>query len=305
MHYHINLISASNINSAKWDKCILNASNGLIYSQYSYLNAIADHWDAIIINDYETIMPIPWRIKAGIKYAYTPAFIQQLGFVGELNNIPIQLIIKQIQQRFKYGTLLFNNGNDFIEKIYPTHKKLNLIQPLNQTPKLIFSKFRSDHSQSILKAKESGMIYLSDLPIHKTFELYKKYHAKKTPHITNGNYEQFENYCSSDLAKKNKCFTRTILNKEGALLATALFLSDHKRLYNILNTTTLEGRSMKANHYLFYLLMNEFSEQHLILDFEGSSLPGVAEFYGGFGAEQEYYYSYHYNKLPFPLSLFR
>lgn len=305
MQHHINLVCASAINRTKWNQCVLNAANGLIYMQFEYLNAVTDQWDAIIVNDYETVMPIPWRRKGGIKYAYTPAFIQQLGLVGNLKDLPFLAIIKLLQSRFKYGTLLFNYNNNFIEKLDLAHRKLNLVLPLKQPIEACFLNFRSDHQKNIQQAKGNNLVYSSIISIHKTIELYKTYHAKKTPHIISCNYKRFEQYCTNHLVNEAKCFTRSVLKKDGTLLATALILKDNKRLYNILNTTTLVGRNLKANHYLFYLLINEFSEQDLILDFEGSSLTGVAEFYLGFGAKKEYYYSFHYNKLPFPLSLIR
>ena len=46
------------IDKSKWDKCINGADNGLIYGYSFYLDHMAKHWDALVLNDYEAIMPL-------------------------------------------------------------------------------------------------------------------------------------------------------------------------------------------------------------------------------------------------------
>ena len=58
------------IDKQKWDECILKSHNGLIYSTAAYLDSMAGSWDALILNDYEAVMPLPWRKKFGIQYIY-------------------------------------------------------------------------------------------------------------------------------------------------------------------------------------------------------------------------------------------
>ncbi|HEU0112812.1 MAG TPA: hypothetical protein VFQ73_18195, partial [Flavisolibacter sp.] len=53
------------INKQAWDKCISNASNGLIYACSTYLDTMSDNWDALVLNNYEAVMPLPWRKKYG------------------------------------------------------------------------------------------------------------------------------------------------------------------------------------------------------------------------------------------------
>jgi hypothetical protein len=70
-----------------------------------------------------------------------------------------------------------------------------------------------------------------------------------------------------------------------------------------MNTTTAEGRKLKANHFLLNEVLKEFSGNKMIFDFEGSDLDGVKEFYQNFGPENQPYFHYHFNELPFPLNL--
>jgi hypothetical protein len=65
----------------KWDRCINESSNALIYGTTTYLDHLADHWPGIVLNDYEMVMPVAWRKKLGIRYCYHVPFIQQFGYI--------------------------------------------------------------------------------------------------------------------------------------------------------------------------------------------------------------------------------
>ena len=59
---HIEYLTEKNINKKKWDHCISNATNGLIYGYSYYLDYMADHWDALVLNDYHGERNITYTI---------------------------------------------------------------------------------------------------------------------------------------------------------------------------------------------------------------------------------------------------
>ena len=59
----IQYLSHKEINKTKWDACILNAPNGLIYPYSFYLDHMAKNWDALVFGDYEAVMPLTWNKK--------------------------------------------------------------------------------------------------------------------------------------------------------------------------------------------------------------------------------------------------
>src|SRR5215203_6156794 len=90
------------INTQSWDYCIEGASNGLIYGTTVYLDHMAGKWDALVLNDYEAVMPLPWRKKWGINYIYQPFLTAQLGLFG--NHITAKLLeafLDAIPAKFK------------------------------------------------------------------------------------------------------------------------------------------------------------------------------------------------------------
>ena len=67
MHY----LSLDKIDEVKYNECIESAANSRIYAYSWYLDIVADNWDVLVLNDYEALMPLPWRSKFFIKYIST------------------------------------------------------------------------------------------------------------------------------------------------------------------------------------------------------------------------------------------
>ena len=49
----IRYLERNEIDTIKWDNCIGNAFNGLIYARSFYLDAMAENWSALVAGDYQ------------------------------------------------------------------------------------------------------------------------------------------------------------------------------------------------------------------------------------------------------------
>src|SRR5687767_14846783 len=63
LHRNLQYLHRKQIDTRKWDQCITNAANGLIYARSFYLDTMASNWDALVLGDYEAVMPLTWRKK--------------------------------------------------------------------------------------------------------------------------------------------------------------------------------------------------------------------------------------------------
>jgi len=299
MQASIQLLPAHQINSKKWDACVDKIENGLIYSQTRFLNAMADNWHGLIIGEYETVMPIPWRKKWGIRYAYVPAFMQQQGFTGELNKGMLTNATEVLFRWISYGDFQFNFSNTQLHLILP-----NLIERTNQKINLnnkytnLYQNYSADAKRNIQQAtKETFQIettWNEDV-----WDLF--YKQMKYPHAPNRQeIQQFKNACKI-FSQTNQCIVRWVNDQQTGLLAGWVGLIDNHRIYNLLNLTTLKGRKSGANYFLIDQVLKEFSEQPFWFDMEGSTLSGVQAFYQNWGAQKETYFQLHHNQLPIPL----
>ena len=76
----IRFVNRNQIDVEKYNYCIEKAIQSRIYAYAWYLDIVADNWSVLVLDDYDAVMPLPWKIKYGIKYITQPFFTQQLGF---------------------------------------------------------------------------------------------------------------------------------------------------------------------------------------------------------------------------------
>src|SRR5688500_13949607 len=110
----IRYVPRAQIDTIKWDQCIDKAANGLIYGYSVYLDHMAAHWDGLVLNDYEVVMPLTWNKKYGFYYIYQPFLSAALGVFG--NNVNAALVghfLKAIPGRFRLWEFSLNHGNLF------------------------------------------------------------------------------------------------------------------------------------------------------------------------------------------------
>ena len=109
----IKYLKNKEIDKQKWDACINDAANGLIYGYSWYLDIIAEKWDALIYDDYSAVMPLTRKSKFGIKYLIQPVYMQQAGifFKQKLSETELENFINHIPKKFKKITINLNSEN--------------------------------------------------------------------------------------------------------------------------------------------------------------------------------------------------
>ena len=304
MKHRIKILSSKHIDAGKWDHCVAENTNGLIYSSTAYLHAMSRNWHGIVIDDYTAVMALPWKRKLRIRYGYTPPFMQQLGLVGEASSEDLQKILKLFYKFFPLADVNFNFLNTNIQQLLPVIPRNNFVIDLSSGYDLIKSQYKNNLKENIRKAAHESLVY-AEGDVQEGISMYHShYHERMKKHIKEKDYKHFSQLCVS-LCNNEQCFARTAKNEQSEILAIAVFLKDSKRIYNIMNTTTQKGRDKEANHFLLNQILHEFAGQPLLFDFEGSELLGVRDFYENFGPMNQPYFHYHYNGYSWPVNLLK
>lgn len=300
MPTHIEIIHSSKIDVTRWS-ALLQQTKAPVYCQHVYLNTMCSNWFGLIINNYEAVIPLPIKQKAGIKYLYSVPFIQQLGLVGN-TKVDWQSIEDAIKNFVSYGDIYFNHQNKLVTEVLPVQQRTNFIIDLKNSYEEIAANYSGDVVKNLAKAsKLEGLMYQTDSThLKSSLNNYYQHYSYKIDNTTEADMANFENLCVHFLSKNN-CLVRRIEEKEAGVLASAIILKNENRLYNLANVITKEGRAKSANYLLIDGLIKEFAGSNHILDFEGSDLPGVKEFYQKFGATNQPYFHWHFNNLPWHL----
>jgi hypothetical protein len=291
----IRYVKRTDIDDAKWNACIDAATNGLIYAYTFYLDAMCATWDALVLDDYRAVMPLPWRQKWSISYLYHPFAVAQSGLFG--NHLSPGLLhgfLKNIPAQFKYWDLPLNFGNNFDVPDFSLHKRKNFVLPLQQSYETLRKNYRNHVQRNIRKATaQQCMVQQSNDP-DTVIELAKTHAANWG---TETDFENFKTLCQF-LFKQGKSTTYIVHAATGTVLASAVFFFSHNRAYYILPGNHEAGRAVGASHLLIDAFIKDHADQNLVLDFEGSDVPGLQFFYSSFGAVEEPYSVLRYNRLP-------
>ncbi|MEO6329012.1 MAG: hypothetical protein ABIO55_08775 [Ginsengibacter sp.] len=289
-------IENKNIDRAKWDECIDSASNGLIYAYSFYLDAMAKHWDALVLNDYKIVMPITWNKKYGIYYLYQPFLCASLGLFG--NNITggkLSFFLDNIPKRFRYRDIYLNAANNFTIEKYDLYKRTNYVLPINKSYTTLSDNFRNSYKQLIKKSLRTDIQIKQNINVEEILDLAKiKFDTvAKVKKSDWHNFEQLYNV----LFSKGKATNYGVYLKD-ELLASGIFLFSHNRAYYVLAGNKTKGRSFGASHLVINTFIQKHAGRNMILDFEGSNIAEIAFFFKGFGAQAEEYPGLKYNTLP-------
>jgi hypothetical protein len=118
------------------------------------------------------------------------------------------------------------------------------------------------------------------------------------------NFPQFSHLLTVLLEKKSGLLYGCY-NSEDQLISACLFGISHRKLYYLAPVNSQEGRDKRGLFGIINTLIQSFSGRPLILDFEGSDIPGLARMYAGFGALETSYSFIRKNQLPWPVSAFK
>jgi len=291
-------IQQTGIDKAKWDSCIDQSVNGLIYAYSWYLDAIADQWDALVLNDYEAVMPLTWNKKYGIHYLFQPFFCASLGVLSKkkIDKELVESFLKAIPAKFKYIDICLNQQNLFNVTDYPLTERVNHVLSLAKDYETISAAYRSNLKRNIKKAETGGLIIKEGIDLNEIISLAKET-MQRISSITDEQISRFQKVVEK-AEQKQKVETIGIYSKADELLASAVFLYSHHRWYYILVGNHPNGKTLGASHYLLDCFIKKHAATPALLDFEGSDIRNLAFFYSSYGATEERYPALRMNRLP-------
>ena len=273
------------IDFKRWDACILSDPSGLPYALSWFLNLASPGWEGLVWGNYEAVMPLPVKYKLKLPYLIQPAGCQQLGLFGK--DVTLEMIneaIRWIKEHYIYIHIYLNFRN-----AHPSFKqRKNLILSLQENYDTLYSFYHTNLKRN-LKRSMNFEHKITETFIWDTLLYYFKQspHFKKTPRdwlnvIEKLGYEAHNRQIGNTIG---------LFSQQGEFLAGTYLLFTNNRIVFWFSATSAEGRKRSSMHYLIDYVIKKFSGSSMILDFEGSEIPGLARFYLSFGAtEQNYFY---------------
>ncbi|HEU4902656.1 MAG TPA: hypothetical protein VFT06_07675, partial [Flavisolibacter sp.] len=152
-----------------------------MYAYSFYLDTMTGDWDALVLNDYEAVMPLPWRRKWGISYLYQPFLTAQLGVFGNgLSAETVASFLRAVPAKFRYWDFSLNHHNVFGGTGFPLHERMNYVLPLSSPYEAIYKGYRENIRRNIKKSTDFGCTVTKDIGIDAIIAL-TRFQAKEIP----------------------------------------------------------------------------------------------------------------------------
>lgn len=304
----IQYLKRNEIDIVKWDNCISGSENGLIYSYSWYLDSMAENWDALVLNNYEAVMPLTWKRKYGFYYLYQPFFTASLGLFANTQPISIADFLRAIPSKFTYWDIDTNEAHIVPEPnpvaALTVHKRLNLFLDLKKNYSALTSQYSRLAKRSLEKSHKHNLAIVRNDTPEDIITFYRKSYHTAHPRVAGKDYHALLSCCNI-AARKHHLKTYTAHTPEGEAVAFYIVLYDNNFVYSLVGGSTAKGKSMGAFYLLTDAAIQDQAGANKIFRFEGSDISGIAFFNRQFGSVPVYYDHLKMNRLPFPVKCFK
>jgi len=293
---------SSQIDHEKWDECINTSFNGNAYALSWFLNFAHPEWEALIDNDYETVMPLPVSRKYGISYVLQPFFIQQLGVFSKTKLYPdkIREFLDAIPSKVKYLDFNLNIHNKVDGLNLSPIKNRNYMLDLVLDYQNLKSNYNENTKRNLAKSLKNGLQLLKNIKPAELIRLFRENKGSDLNTFSDNDYKTLERIIYMSM-HKGLGFVYGVYDKENQLCAAAFFLRHRNNLIFLFSGSNERARQNRAMFFLLDSIVKNNSPSPITLDFEGSNDDNLARFYKGFGAKEVFYNRLKINRAVFPL----
>ncbi len=295
---NIKYIQNHHIDKVKWDKCIAESFNGIVYAYSWYLDIVSEDWDALVDGDYERVFPMPFKQKFGVYLIYQPFFTQQLGIISKsiLTENIVSQFLNAIPSKFNHVEINLNSYNKIDHSNFKIKTQLNHELDLINSYKNISKKYSENLRRKLKQTTKSGLFINPSTKPDEIIKLFSQNKGKELKHLRENDYITLRRLIYFAI-HRGSAQVYGVYDEKNVLCAGGFFvLANHKMTF-LFSGLSVEGRDLNASAFLLDYVIQRNSGKHLTFDFEGSNNIGLARFYKSFGSEETTYFKIIINNL--------
>ena len=283
----IRYIKQADLDYEKWDNCISSSINNVIYAYSWYLDIVAGKWDALVEDDYSSVMPLPFKSKCGFTKFYQPFFAQQLGVFSKeiISKSLVNKYLKHLEQGFKIVDICMNNMNPVSSTKLKTESRKTFMLDLIEPYESIKANYSQNHNRNIKKAEKSKLFYTEDSGFEEIVTSFKNNRGNLFPEISEQHYKIFKSLIYACIYKGVARIIKAY-DENNSFNAGAIFLLHNNKAVFIFSGAEKTSRDNGAMFGIIDHFIRKYNGTNLTLDFEGSMDKNLARFYSGFGAKE-------------------
>ncbi len=300
---HFTWLHRKQIDTERWDAVVSGSAAETIYPYSWYLDRVADHWSALVADDYRFIMPVVWRRKYGVRYIYQPLYTQQLGIFSKeyVDTTLIREMLMKLYGKFRFASMQFNTQNLVGEEDpFRVEDKTNYVLEMQPDYETLRSAFSTNARRNIKKADEINAVVDKEVAVEELVALKRDNDVIER---SRKDYNWMKNLL--DTIMEHRAGRIYGVRSGGKLCAAALFVFSRSRAIYMVSASGEQGKAERGMFRILDTFIREHAGSGLTLDFEGSGIPSVARFFAGFGATPKTYQEVTFSRVPFILHKIR
>ncbi|HAN19909.1 MAG: hypothetical protein A2X13_11180 [Bacteroidetes bacterium GWC2_33_15] len=295
----IKYLNNNEINFIRWDNCINNAFNGSIFAFSWYLNILCEDWHALVLGDYNYVMPIIHKPVFRKEIIYSHVLGNRLGVFT--NNLLTEDIVNQffnaIPKNYTYIELNLNKFNSFTDCTYQisNHKiyELDLIQSYSA----LSQKYSGSFQKNIQSAKANKITIVNGLSTNDLIRFSVQKDSKSNPQLNKKEIAQLRMIISFVL-RYNLGEIYGAYTANNNLCAVALFIKSKRKIHLLYNAQNKNGKNLNAIYLLIDRFIESHTEKNLTLNIEKVVSENRVEFLTGAGTTEYKTKNIKKNNLP-------
>jgi hypothetical protein len=270
-----------------WDSLIAESSIENIFMYSWYLDAVSNHWGAVMSDDLQCIYPVTFTNKLGVKQFHQAMFTRQFDVLGQ--GFSIKEVLSLLEVQFKLVQFRSRLDISTIE-----NKEKRVFQSINL--KGDYQSKYSTNAKRLIKKSIKNYSFEKVNCIEELIVLVNKNVAHKIKEFTSENVIKLKKLM---VAASNNKKGETIAVFEGDnIVGAGFFLKDKSRVTYLKGASTDLAKKNGAMYGLMNFAFDAYKDKYKVFDFGGSNVESVATFYRKFGALDNTYYNYMINDLP-------
>lgn len=260
----------------------------LPYGLSWWLDAVTDgEWFGIILDEYRVVLPLPVkRSVLGVLQIHRAPFTQQSGPFGDVRVGDLTKLLSALPRRVLSFELPLseNVAISQVPEAYSSRSRTNLV--LDLSPPL--NELRAGYGKTLrkkLRRYDGGS--LENTSAEAVISIYRASSGQKAG-LSAKHYRQVEKLMkAAEEQDSGKCYA--FVGATGETLAAGFFPHYRKRVINLFGGSTPAGFQHDGMARLLDAVIAEHRGTNALLDFEGSDIKGVGNFFRSFGAVERPY----------------
>jgi hypothetical protein len=272
---NIKILSQEEIDCKTWDQCIDSSLNGTVFGHSWYLNLVCENWGALVLDNYETVMPLPLGSMLNNPAVISPCLAPQLGVFSPRLPAPeiIDAFLSLLRSRFRYIRIGLNKYNLISDEEFKIKTARSYSLDLIQSHSKLCQAYSRGTKQTIENGLSNKVTVMNGVPFQEFIRFY-------------------QTLCMGSPRTDNQAFFNTLrrvlsfsilhrlgelygaYSAENNLTAAAFVIRTSQRITLLISAIQYDPSAISAFSVLLDHLLKQYAEKKLTIDFEILPCPG-------------------------------